>query len=263
MGSHNNSLAIAALVLIAGGALYIAIRWRRAPQARRALIGVAVSYLVAGLFLGAWAIHFVESRQVASSLSITSPPSAIPSNATPSGEAPMLNLNATPAPPGSVVLPALHYDPAHARRPDPKHTPGDVFPDATADDVCTPGWAKEHRHVTEADRARVYAEYPDSKRTCACAGGVDANCCEVDHLIPLELGGSNDIKNLWPEPTDPRPGDLEKDSLENDLHERVCKGEMSLADAQKCIASDWVDCWKKYVVPEYGPQWAAANRHGW
>ena len=39
--------------------------------------------------------------------------------------------------------------------------------------------------------------------------------------------------------------------------------EMSLADAQKCIVSNWVECWEKYVVPEYGPQWAAANRHGW
>jgi hypothetical protein len=38
---------------------------------------------------------------------------------------------------------------------------------------------------------------------------------------------------------------------------------MPLADAQKCIASDWPTCWVTYVVPNYGPQWAEANRRGW
>jgi hypothetical protein len=47
------------------------------------------------------------------------------------------------------------------------------------------------------------------------------------------------------------------------LHRLVCSGKISLADAQKCIASNWIECWEKYVVPEYGPQWAALNRHGW
>jgi hypothetical protein len=135
-------------------------------------------------------------------------------------------------------------------------------PDASKDDVGTPGWAKEHRHVTESDKARVYTEYPDWQRTCRCAFG-SSDCCEVDHLIPLEIGGSNDLKNLSPQPADPRPGSYEKDSLENDLHQRVCKGEMSLKEAQQCIASDWVKCWEKYVVPEYEPEWAAANRPGW
>jgi hypothetical protein len=50
------------------------------------------------------------------------------------------------------------------------------------------------------------------------------------------------------------------DSLEN-LHEEVCTGKMPLADAQKCIASNWVECWKEDLVPRYGPGWAAANRH--
>jgi hypothetical protein len=67
----------------------------------------------------------------------------------------------------------------------------------------------------------------------------------------------------WPQPADPRPGDAEKDQLENDLHRLVCGGKLSLTDAQKCISSNWVECWEKYVVPEYGPEWAAANRHGW
>ena len=67
------------------------------------------------------------------------------------------------------------------------------------------------------------------------------------------------MRNLWLQPQDPRPGSFEKDSLENDLHHRVCNGEMSLTEAQKCIASNWVKSWEKYVVPEYGPEWAAAG----
>ena len=86
---------------------------------------------------------------------------------------------------------------------------------------------------------------------------------ETDHLIPLVLGGTNSILNLWPEPYQPHPGAGEKDSLEDNLHQLVCTHKMTLADAQHCIASNWVQCWEKYVVPEYGAQWAAQNRHGW
>ena len=102
----------------------------------------------------------------------------------------------------------------------------------------------------------VHAEYPDSLRTCACAGSF---LLRGNHLIRLELGGSNHIGNLWFQPDEPRPGAHEKDAL----HRLVCDGKMSLADAQNCIASNWIECWKKYVVPEYGPLWVAANRHGW
>jgi hypothetical protein len=61
---------------------------------------------------------------------------------------------------------------------------------------------------------------------------------EVDHFIPLELGGSNDITNLWPEPYS-APGAHEKDHVENYLHEQVCNGSMALGDAQQMIANDW------------------------
>lgn len=46
----------------------------------------------------------------------------------------------------------------------------------------------------------------------------------------------------------------EKDQRENDLHNRVCKRSISLADAQRCIDVNWIKCREKYVVPEYGPQ---------
>jgi hypothetical protein len=68
---------------------------------------------------------------------------------------------------------------------------------------------------------------------------------EVDHLIPLELGGDNTIENLWPEAADPRPGYHEKDRVENYLHDKVCAGEMSLPEAQRLIATDWLSVWVK------------------
>ena len=59
---------------------------------------------------------------------------------------------------------------------------------------------------------------------------------ELDHLVSLELGGANDVANLWPEVGSvPNP----KDSVENDQHKAVCSGKVTLAAAQQAIASDW------------------------
>jgi hypothetical protein len=236
---------IAAMVIVAGS-LYVMVRWRRSPQAFRAMILLAVCYFVAGALAGAWAIHMstpspveVATREIPRVAPTISP---LPGAPTPVPVAPCINCGTPAAMPSaaSVSLPKLTYDPVHALRPDPKLTPGDVFPDATKDQVCTAGWASEHRHVTESMRGEVYTEYHRTR---------GPGCCEVDHLIPLELGGSNDIKNLWPEPDEPRPGDHEKDQLENTLHELVCRGDLPLADAQKCIASDWVKCGQSGRLP--------------
>src|ERR1700722_9612148 len=75
-------------------------------------------------------------------------------------------------------------------RPDSVLTPGAVL-DVSDTDVCTPGYSKRVRHVTAETKRAVYAEY-----------GVTVHApgeYEGDHLISLEIGGSNAIKNLWPE----------------------------------------------------------------
>jgi hypothetical protein len=62
---------------------------------------------------------------------------------------------------------------------------------------------------------------------------------ELDHLIPLELGGcSTCIANLWPQPWT-SPGAHEKDEVEHYLRDRVCHYRMSLSEAQRLVASDW------------------------
>src|SRR4051794_9538771 len=115
--------------------------------------------------------------------------------------------------------------------PDPDCTPGAVFSEVNASEICRRGYARSVRDVSNDTKRQVYAEYSISSR-----GRRDY---EVDHLIGLELGGSNDIANLWPEAAEPRPGFREKDSVENYLHSQVCSGKMSLQKAQELIASDW------------------------
>jgi len=125
--------------------------------------------------------------------------------------------------------------------PDPKLTPGDAF-DVTAQDLCVPGYAKKVRNVPEEMRQEVYREYGITYH-----GKGDY---EIDHLISLELGGSNSIKNLWPESYWTSPWNARvKDRLENRLHELVCDGELDLKTAQREIAANWIEAYKRYVSP--------------
>jgi hypothetical protein len=62
---------------------------------------------------------------------------------------------------------------------------------------------------------------------------------EIDHVVPLELGGSNDSANLFPEPGSGSAGYHVKDELENRLHDLVCGGALSLATARRGIATNW------------------------
>src|SRR3954447_149615 len=80
--------------------------------------------------------------------------------------------------------------------PDPKLTPGDAF-EVSAADVCTPGYSKKVRHVPASVKAEVYREYGITEHP--------RGSYEVDHLISLELGRSNSIKNLWPQSYRTRP----------------------------------------------------------
>jgi hypothetical protein len=101
--------------------------------------------------------------------------------------------------------------------------------------------AKSVRHVSGKVKAAVYREY----RIVHHASGE----YEVDHLISLELGGSNDIRNLWPESYRTEPWNAHvKDKLEDRLHALVCAGKMSLPDAQKAIAGDWKSAYRRWVA---------------
>lgn len=117
-----------------------------------------------------------------------------------------------------------------AMYPDPALTPGDTFPGVTIQQVCVSGYSKGVRNVTSDEKRAVYDRY----RVADTPGAY-----EVDHFIPLALGGSNALTNLWPEPYAPPPGAHEKDKVEDYLHRAVCDGRMTLDAAQHEIRTDW------------------------
>ena len=160
---------------------------------------------------------------------------------------PATTAPAAPAPTQAVSQPEPTPSPistlrwqANVALPDPGITPGAAFPGVTASQVCTPGWAEAHRDVPDEVGHQVFAEYGLSYAV--------HDSYEVDHLIPLELGGSNSIRNLWPQPQGgSNPGYPSKDRLENRLHELVCSGSLSLAAAQHVIAANWWAAYQTYL----------------
>jgi len=121
---------------------------------------------------------------------------------------------------------------AHNGLQDSACTPGAILSTGTKDAICKSGYAKSVRNVPDSEKNQVYAEY-----------GITSHApgqYEVDHLVSLELGGSNEIANLWPELASPKPGFHEKDKVENYLHAQVCSGAVSLQQAQQEIATNWL-----------------------
>jgi hypothetical protein len=124
--------------------------------------------------------------------------------------------------------------------PDPTLTPGAVRTTDTAE-ICSHG-TRELRHWSRERDDRIMRKY-------GLTPGPHPNY-EVDHLIPLGIGGSDDDRNLWPEPR--RPVEREwsaekKDELEFRLRELVCGGVLDVRAAQQAIRDDWVAAYEKYM----------------
>lgn len=127
--------------------------------------------------------------------------------------------------------------------PDPKCTPGAATAAVTQANIkttiCNPSWRTGSIRAPQSETSRV-------KKLAMIAYGIPAGSIgttELDHLDALALGGSNDVRNLWPQPSDiPGAGFRNrKDDVESKLHAAVCRAvrPVPLADARAALAANW------------------------
>ena len=128
--------------------------------------------------------------------------------------------------------------------PDRNLTPG-AARQVAIKDICSVAHEEVVKPVSLSLRQQVFHEY----------GIINPNPddYEIDYLIAPELGGLEDIQNLWPEPNaSPTWNSHAKDALEERLHELVCSGKLDVATAQHDISTNWIAAYKKYLPAEVG-----------
>jgi hypothetical protein len=152
---------------------------------------------------------------------------------------------------GIAVLAVLLAGPVMAQSalPDPARTPGAVNQAVTQETIggtiCKRGWTRTVRppwQYTSALKRRQIREWGYDDQLMADY--------EEDHLVPLSLAGSaDDPDNLWPEPFVTLDGwdAVHKDQLELTLNHLVCSGRLSLDEAQRAIATDWIAAYRRFV----------------
>jgi len=142
----------------------------------------------------------------------------------------------------------IEYHIVNGSLPDTKCTPGATNPSVNQinikNTIYVPGFSKTIRppvSYTNPLKINLMHSY----------GFTDSRSnYELDHLIPLSIGGNpKSVTNLWPEPGYGQYNFHIKDRFENYLHRAVCNGSISLTEAQKQIASDWISYWRNAGQP--------------
>jgi hypothetical protein len=130
---------------------------------------------------------------------------------------------------------------AQAIMPNPTLTPGAIRT-TNVTEICSTG-TRELRHWSRERDDQIMTEY-------GLPAGGHPNF-EVDHLIPLGIGGADDDdRNLWPEPRrsiEPEWNAERKDELEWRLRELVCSGALDVQRAQRAISEDWTVAFRQYI----------------
>jgi hypothetical protein len=129
-----------------------------------------------------------------------------------------------------------------ASNPNPKLTPGVALPLAQAE-VCSSVHAKRSHEQLAAIGKEIFKQYGIQDP--------EEGHYELDYLIDPELGGSDDARNLWPQPYSAVWNARVKDALEAHLRELVCAGNLTLAEAQHDISADWIAAYKKYFNTDH------------
>jgi hypothetical protein len=124
-------------------------------------------------------------------------------------------------------------------RPDPALTPGATRRVVLAG-LCAPRPSMKVPAVSPGLATEVLQRY-------RLAGEAPSDYV-IDRLIPLSLGGSDDLDNLWPQSTSAQPWNASrKNEVEWLLHFLVCRRALPLRRAQEELASDWIGAYARYI----------------
>lgn len=128
--------------------------------------------------------------------------------------------------------------------PDPHCTPGGINPTVTADVLRNSAWRTGCIRDCSTSEAEKHIAYRWYGLHAPRKNFGENQVCELDHLVPLELGGADGLGNIWPQ-CGPSDAVLKeryfkvKDRVENYLADEVKAGRMPLERAQRGIAADW------------------------
>jgi hypothetical protein len=120
-----------------------------------------------------------------------------------------------------------------AALPDRSCSPGAYYARLTRRVICARSFhTGAIRNVPQSEKFQVEHEY-------GMAESYYGTTMEIDHIVPLELGGSNAIANLFPEPGTGAASYHAKDALENRAKAEVCDGQLTLGAARHGFATNW------------------------
>ncbi len=128
--------------------------------------------------------------------------------------------------------------------PDPNCTPGAENPTVTLDVLHNTAFRTgciRDCATTESQKHVTYGWYGLATPPNNTGNN---QTCELDHLVPLELGGADTLDNIWPQ-CGPDGVSLnnryfkQKDLVENYLTAQVKSGAMDMETARHRIAADW------------------------
>jgi hypothetical protein len=134
------------------------------------------------------------------------------------------------------------------------HTSG-ASPFPAPDNRCTPGAFVHKAKADVCDGQTVRPDMKISERRAILTNygvpGWSHADGELDHRVPLVLGGLTNRRNVWPERgPDPLRHENPKDALERVILRRVCKGlpyPMQVTTAVRVFLADWRPAFTYYV----------------
>ena len=128
--------------------------------------------------------------------------------------------------------------------PDPDCTPGAFNPTLTLTVFQDPGFKTScvRDNLTSASQKQQTYSWYGITKPANNSGATET--CELDHLVPLVMGGADSLDNIWPQCGPKNVVRKEryfpqKDCVEVYLADQVRSGAKKLAETQRAVANDW------------------------